>query len=182
MFRVSETHGLCGGFHFQEIMKSRVRGWKWRNRVAVVVLVIGGSRMAGDVTGWRWLHGVGLASGVAPYPRVFTDVDGYEAFAARFILEGRRADGSVWSRALDPEWYADLKGPYNRRNVYGAALAFAPRLPEELRDAVLHEALSEGSALRGELGVPEDVRELRVRIEPREGATNGLWIFPESES
>lgn len=180
MFRLPETPGLCVCFQPPDSMKRTRHGWKWRDRVAVALLVIGGSRMAADVLDWRWLHGVGLASGIAPYPRVFTDVEGYEAFAARFTLEGLREDGSTWSRTLDPEWYAELNGPYNRRNVYGAALAFAPRLPEELRDTVLDKSLSEDSALRGELGVPADVGMLRVKIEPREGAAGGPWIFPES--
>ncbi|MFC7339278.1 hypothetical protein ACFQY0_18945 [Haloferula chungangensis] len=153
---------------------------KARNGMAVALLVIGLSQMMGYLSGIRAMRGIGLASGVAPFPKVFCAADGYEAFAAKFFVEGTFPNGEVWSREVDPQWYASMHGPYNRRNVYGAALAFAPRLPVELRDAVLEEALKPGSALRRELQVPGDLKEVRVRIVPREGEVDGPWIFPPS--
>lgn len=144
--------------------------------MAVGLLLTGSLQMAGYLAGSKVLRGVGLASGVAPFPKVFCEADGYEAFAATFSLSGVR-DGAVWSRPLDAEWYSSLRGPYNRRNVYGATLAFAPRLPAELRQALLNEALRPGSRLRGELGIPEDVRELKIVITPRAGETGGPWTF-----
>lgn len=150
--------------------------------MALGLLVVGMSQMIGDLTGVRALRGIGLASGVAPFPKVFCAADGYEAFAAKFFVEGDLPDGELWSREVDPQWYADMRGPYNRRNVYGAALAFAPRLPEDLRDAVLVEALKPGSALRRELKVPNDLKDVRVRIIPRDGEVDGPWIFPKPEN
>lgn len=147
--------------------------------MAIVLLIVGMSQMSGYVTGVRALRGVGLASGVSPFPKVFCAADGYEAFAATFFVEGDQLDGRLWSRQVDPEWYSQMRGPYNRRNVYGAALAFAPRLPEELRDAILGEALKSGSALRRELEVPNGLSDVRVRIVPRDGESEGPWIFPK---
>ena len=137
---------------------------KTRNRLAIVVLCIGMLQMTGYVLNSRVLRGLGLASGVSPYPKVFCEADGYEAFAASFRLEGVRKDGSRWSCDLDPEMYSRIEGPYNRRNVYGASLAFAPRLPEELRGQLLGQALRPGSQMRQEIGVPDDVTDLQVRI------------------
>ncbi|MEP4078983.1 hypothetical protein [Haloferula sp.] len=150
-----------------------------RNIMALVLLVVGVSQMVGYLTGVRALRGVGLASGVSPFPKVFCAADGYEAFAACYFVEGDQWDGELWSRQVDPEWYSQMRGPYNRRNVYGAALAFSPRLPEELRDSILNEALKPGSALRRELGVPEELSDVRVRIVPRDGESEGPWIFPK---
>ena len=147
--------------------------------MAIVLLVVGMSQMTGYVTGLRALRGVGLASGVSPFPKVFCAADGYEAFAATFFVEGDQLDGQLWSRKVDPECYSQMRGRYNRRNVYGAALAFAPRLPEELRDAILGEALKPGSALRRELEVPNGLSDVRVRIVPRDGESEGPWIFPK---
>lgn len=152
---------------------------KTRNIMAIVLLVVGMTQMVGYVIGVRALRGVGLASGVSPFPKVFCAADGYEAFAATFYVEGESLDGELWSRKVDPAWYSQMRGPYNRRNVYGAALAFAPRLPEELRDAILCEALKPGSALRRELGVPVNLADVRVRIVPRDGEIEGPWIFPD---
>lgn len=150
-----------------------------RNLAAIGVLALGSLQMLGYLTSSKILRGAGLAGGVAPFPKVFCAVDGYEAFAASFSLAGTKADGTTWSKRLDAEWYAKLQGPYNRRNVYGAALAFAPRLPPELQQTLLTKALRPGSQLRTELEIPADVRELKVIITPRPGETGsgGPWIF-----
>lgn len=148
-----------------------------RNRIAIALTVIGLLQMTGHVMQWPVLRGLGLATGISPFPRVFCENDGYEAFAARYFLRWDNRAGEAVSRELTPAWYSSLKGPYNRRNVYGAALAFAPRLPAELRDAVLDASLAPDSALLRELGVPGDAVNLSVRIEPREGEEEGPWIF-----
>lgn len=147
-----------------------------RNAAAIALLVIGSLQMTGYLTGAKILRGIGLASGISPFPKVFCEADGYEAFAASFRIEGT-CDGQPWSRQLDPEWYGRLKGPYNRRNVYGAALAFAPRLPEELRATLLNEALAPGSRLRDELGIPAQIEDLRVIVTPRSGENHGPWTY-----
>ena len=149
--------------------------------MAFVLLVIGMTQLMGYLSGLRVMRGVGLASGIAPFPKVFCAADGYEAFAATFYVEGDLPNGEVWSRQVDPTWYGRMKGPYNRRNVYGAALAFAPRLPEELRDALLHESLKSDSALRRELDVPGNLKHARVRIVPRDGEQGGPWVFPNQD-
>ncbi|WP_193213818.1 hypothetical protein [Luteolibacter marinus] len=150
---------------------------KWRNAVAIALVVVGSLQMAGYLVGSKVLRGLGAAGVFAPFPKVFCEVSGYEAFAASFFLEGVQPDGSAWSCPLTPERYARLAGPYNRRNVHGATLAFAPRLPEELRAALLERALAADSALLRELGVPAGLSGLRVRIVPRPGASDGPWIF-----
>jgi hypothetical protein len=154
-----------------------------RNFLAVGLLAVGSLQMLGYLAGSKILRGLGLASGVAPFPKVFCAADGYEAFAASFALRGILEDGSTWSRSLDAEWYSKLQGPYNRRNVYGATLAFAPRLPVDLRQSLLREALRPGSSLRAELEIPEDVRDLKIVITPRPGETGsgGPWTFTSND-
>lgn len=154
-----------------------------RNKCAIGMLVVGSFQMLGHALQQQWLRGIGLASGIAPFTKVFCEADGYEAFAATFTLEGTMENGTVWSRKLDPEWYAQLDGPYNRRNVYGAALAFAPRLPEPLREELIRQSLAPGSALRAELQVPAELKDLRVLIQPK-GASCPTWIYraPTTES
>lgn len=132
--------------------------------------------MIGSLTGIRLLRGIGLASGIAPHTKVFCDSDGYEAFAASFILTGRLANGTSWEKPITPELYHHLEGSYNRRNVYGAALAFAPRLPEDLRGELLRQAMAPESPLRQELAIPEEINELRVVITPCRG--DQTWTYP----
>ncbi len=121
------------------------------NRVARILLIIACTAMAGDTLGLRWLKGLGLATGIAPLPKVFSDVDGHETFAARFTLLETGTDGETRRREITPELYGRLAGPYNRRNVYGAALSYAPRLPEEVWRPVFCFGLARSGPLRSEL-------------------------------
>lgn len=148
-----------------------------RNHIAIALTAVGLLQMTGHVLQVPLLRGIGLASGIAPFPRVFCETDGYEAFAAGYFLRWEDPDGNRVSRRLTAEWYADLAGPYNRRNVYGAALAFAPRMQPALRDAVLAGSLSPESALLRELGVPDDAANLSVHIVPRDGEAEGPWTY-----
>ena len=150
---------------------------KWRNLIAILLLVLGSFQMIGHLAGSRILRGLGAAGVFAPFPKVFCEADGYEAFAAKFYLEGLDEHDRPWSRELTPEIYSQLSGCYNRRNVYGATLAGAPLLPEELRNALLARSLADHSAMRRELQVPQGLRELRVRIVPRPGEPNEPWIY-----
>jgi len=150
---------------------------KIRNLLAIALIAIGSLQMIGYFAQSKILRGLGLASGVSPFPKVFSEADGYEAFAASFEIHGTTPDGKPWKRQLDPAWYANLTGPYNRRNVYGAALAFAPRLPEKLRDTLLQQALSTGSAMRNELQIPGELTGLEIQITPRSGEREGPWNY-----
>ena len=82
-----------------------------------------------------------------------------------------------WSCELTPELYSRLSRCYNRRNVYGAALAGAPLLPENLRNTLLEGSLADHSAMRRELQVPAGVRDLCVRIVLRPGEPNEPWTY-----
>ena len=152
-------------------------------RIAAACLIaVGLSQMAGDLCeqfvspyyGLR-LKGLGAATAAAPAPKVFSAVRGLETYSTRFFLEWTGADGAAHSLELTPEVYARLRGPYNRRNVYGAALAYGPVLPAELRDPVLAYALCGDAPLLRELGIdPAEVRgPVRVRFEPLPGTDLG---------
>ena len=147
-------------------MKSLAR---LRDAAAVFLLFFGLTRMAGYFLENRMLQGIGAASGIAPYTKVFCATDGYEAFTARFWLRGERADGSTEDLPFTPALYARLRGPYMRRNVYGAALVFAPKLPQGLREAVHAHALRPGGEMWRELALPADWTRATIMIEDREG-------------
>jgi hypothetical protein len=145
-----------------------------RSRITAIFLaILGLAQMAGDLTGLLPLRAVAAATGASPAPKVFSAVRGLETYSTRFFLEsgGRRIE-------LTPEVYARMRGPYNRRNVYGAALAYAPVLPAELRDPVLQYALcGEAPLLRElsrELGGEADASSGVVLVlEPLPGTTLG---------
>jgi hypothetical protein len=145
-----------------------------RNLIAAALLPIGLLQMTGELTGNRILKGIGAAIVICPCPKVFCDINGLEPFASSFTITTQGAQRNSFK--ITPELYAKLQGPYNRRNVYGAAIAGAPLLPAPLRDCVLHHAFRPGGLLGQQLHVTEGARvTLTVRSNTR-GRTD-QWNF-----
>lgn len=151
-------------------------------KAGVFLVMLGLLQMAGDLVekyinapAGRALKGVGAATTAAPAPKVFSSVRGLETYSTRFYLEWADRAGVERSLLLTPEIYGRVRGPYNRRNVYGAALAYGPVLPESLRDPVMRYALCGEAALLRELGIdPDDVAgRVRIRYEPLPGTDLG---------
>jgi hypothetical protein len=157
------------------------------NKAAAFLLVLGLLQMTGDlldraglgVVG-RPLKGFGAATTASPAPKVFSAVRGLETYSTRFTLEWTDRRGEPHQLPLTPELYARVEGPYNRRNVYGAALAYGPVLMTDERtrplfEAVTTHALCGRAPLLRELGIdPEDVAGVvRVRYEPVPGTAMG---------
>lgn len=143
---------------------------------AAVLLAIGLFQMTGDLLDLPLLRNLGKASALAPAPKVFCAVDGYEAYATTFALEWIDRDGGRHSRPLTADTVDRLRGPYNRRNVYGAALAYGPILPDRLRTPVLNYGLTGDAPMLREMGIdPRGVREVWIRYEPLPGTTPGEY-------
>lgn len=142
---------------------SRIAPW--------VLLIVGLLQMSGDLLGLPILKGIGAATAASPAPKVFSAVKGLETYSTKFYLEWTDAKGQGHSLLITPEVYSQLKGPYNRRNVYGAALAYAPVLPASLRDPVIHYGVCGKAPLLIELGIdPSDISgPLQIRMEPLPG-------------
>jgi hypothetical protein len=135
---------------------------------AIGLGLLGLAQMAGDVLHLTPLKAIAAATVASPAPKVFSAVRGLETYSTRFFIvwPGHRIE-------MTPEVYSRMHGPYNRRNVYGAALAYAPVLPPELRDPVMRRALCNGAPLLREVGV--DPRAIRgtpaVVLEPLPGTS-----------
>ncbi len=151
-------------------------------KVAVFLVGLGLSQMIGDLVQQtvsegvgRALKGVAAATAASPAPKVFSSVRGLETYSTRFYVEWTDRSGAGHSLHVTPEVYARLRGPYNRRNVYGAALAYGPVLPAELRDPVMRYALCGDAPLLRELGIDHDeiAGRVHVRYEPLPGTDLG---------
>jgi hypothetical protein len=135
------------------------------NRVALALLLIGVLQMSGDLlraigfpTVGQLVKGLGAATTASPAPRVFSAVRGFEMYATRFHLSWADPRGEPHTQGLTPEVYRRMRGPYNRRNIYGAALAYGPVLVtvphlRPMFQAVTRYALCDGAPLLRELGV-----------------------------
>jgi hypothetical protein len=153
-------------------------------RIAAAALVLIGSlQIVGDLAGSTPLRAVGAATHASPAPKVFTSQGGYETFSARFFIEWRSVDGTRHALELTPEVYRRLRGPYNRRNAYGAALSYGPVLAANPRTRpmlrqVTRYAFCAHAPLLEELGIQaaDPAYPLRVRLEPRDRASrSAVW-------
>ena len=139
-----------------------------------VLALVGFAQMAGDIFHSPALKAVAAATAASPAPKVFSAVRGLETFSTRFFVEWSDATGAYHSIEITSERYAQLRGPYNRRNVYGAVLAYGPVLESDPHTFPLFYALSSyalcGKApLLRELGIPPEAatESLRIRLQIR---------------
>ena len=130
--------------------------------------------MTGDLCRWPALKGLGLATGASPAPKVFSAVCGLETYSTRFFLEWTDTDLQSHSVEITPEMNAQVRGPYNRRNVFGAVLAYGPVLASDPRSQAMFEsvasyALCGKAPLLRELGVDlgRVLGRVQIRLVPR---------------
>lgn len=153
------------------------------NMLALGVLALGSTAMLGELIKNPTLKGMALATGAAPYTKVFCAAktrDGsqsFETFAADFILHYQTPEGGRQQVTITPEIYQKLSGPYQRRNVYGAVLAYGPAMPEKMQLATLSYALQEPGKIPQELGLPENADGIRVEMISRTQGSSNRWMF-----
>ena len=85
-------------------------------------------KVLADVLGFESLSAAASVTNAAPAMKVFTAHKGYETYSSTFQITSSHVDGQIASTELNPENYAGLQGPYNRRTVYGALIAYGPIL------------------------------------------------------
>ena len=146
--------------------------------ILVLLVALGTLQMFADVLAMPRLKAVFAATQVSPAMKVFTAHQGYETHAARFAITWIDDDGDTQRLAVDPEIYRNVRGPYNRRNVYGAALAYGPLLRADpklrpMQESVMHYAFCSPGALRSDLGIPRDAASLTIHVLPTRPTARG---------
>lgn len=140
-------------------------------------------QMLGDgvqqLTGSPAIKGIAAATAASPAPKVFCTAGGVETFSTRFALAWTDIDGVRRELAVGPVNYGRLRGPYKRRNVYGALLSYGPMLPADLRDPGMAYALGGEAPLLRELGVYAEKPDAEVIYRFVDGSTTTLRPPPE---
>ncbi len=148
--------------------------------IASLLLALGGAKMAGDLLDVPSLSGVAAATAASPSPKVFTTVEGLETFSTGFHVAWRDPGGAPHTLVIDRSVYSRLRGPYNRRNVWGAVLAYGPVLStnpktQEMFRSVVTFGLCGDAPLLAELGLdPSSMREVAIHYTPRAGSAPTL--------
>jgi hypothetical protein len=124
---------------------------KWRLTAAALTLVGCGGMLA-DLAGVQSAKGLLNAWGGSILPRVFSTVDGLETFSSTIWVRFNDRSGQCFEVPLDKSLANRLRGPYNRRNVYGAILVYGPVLQNHpqlgpMVETVLRRSTEEGGPL-----------------------------------
>jgi hypothetical protein len=150
------------------------------NRAGWFLLVLGLAQIAADLCGFPSVKAIAAATAASPAPKVFCSHHGLETYSTRFFLEWEDLEGESHSLQFSSELNQRLLGPYNRRNVYGAVIAYGPVLAssEHLRpmlESVLRYAWTGTAPLFREIGIdPSTIRgRPRLRLEPIPGTDLG---------
>lgn len=159
---------------------------KLPNIIAALLTLWGLSSMAGHLSELPTLKGLGLASCCAPFTKVFSsthsldDARKFETFACDFELHYDLPDNRHHRIDLSAEIYQQLSGPYMRRNVYGAVLAYGPALPQKLRQSTLRYALVHPATAASELGIPTDASNITIKLTPKNAEldTTPFYLSP----
>jgi hypothetical protein len=133
-------------------------------------------QMTGDLFSQTWMKALGAAWGASPAPKVFSSAEGLETFSSQFFLIWIDREHVLQRVQLTPQLAKHLKGPYNRRNVYGAILSYGPvlsknKMMREVYESVLKYAISQNGLLLKELGINPDsiLGGVIIEVIPRDG-------------
>lgn len=145
-----------------------------KTKVAAAVLIaLAVAQPIADIAAMPRLKAALAATQAAPAMKVFTAQRGFETYASRYFVSWRESGGELRRVELTPEIYGRMRGPYNRRNVYGAALSYGPvlrssPLTRPMADSVADYAFCEPGGLLRELRLTEgQPREVAIELVPR---------------
>lgn len=99
-------------------------------------------KVIADIAGFTAISAIAAVTNLSPAMKVFTAHKGYETYSSRFELHIEYRDKQTETRQLTPSNYSSLQGPYNRRNVYGALIAYGPVLVRNSHTKPMWETMS----------------------------------------
>jgi hypothetical protein len=143
------------------------------------LIAIGLLQSIGYILHIKPIRQLGMVSGSSPLPLVFTDVKGVETFASDFFIQYQNKAGQWQEIQITPSLYAKLQGPYNRRNVYGAAISYGPILKQALWQAVFDYGFCKQVLIK-EMQLPLDATNFAIRIKTNTAGRNNEWILKPS--
>ncbi len=147
-----------------------------RKALYVLVLIIGSLQIVGFVSNVQPIRSLGVVTAASPLPLVFSEVKGVETFAGDFYMQWTDQNGVEEKVLMTPELYSKLCGPYNRRNIFGAAIAYGPVLPDHVWQPILNYGIC-NEVLSNELELSFNKETFTVEIDTRTAGRNDHWTL-----
>lgn len=147
-----------------------------RKIIYYLIIIIGFLQTIGFLTKIKPIRNLGIVTAASPLPIVFTEVKGVETFASDFFFRWNDSSAETQEVKITPELYSKLRGPYNRRNIFGAAIAYGPVLPEEVWGPILNYGLC-NDILKDELALPIDKESFSLFIKTRTTDRTDEWTL-----
>jgi|TARA_B100000123_G_C25519308_1_gene335933 hypothetical protein len=144
----------------------------------ILLVGIGLLQIIGFATGQKWLKGIGQITVASPLPIVFTEQKGCETFALDFSVEYVDSNNQQGTISITPQIYSRFDGPYNYRNVVGAAISYGAILPEKIWKAVLMYAFIEPGEVGRAFNLETPLRKVTVQLNSRTKGKNKVWRLP----
>jgi sterol desaturase/sphingolipid hydroxylase (fatty acid hydroxylase superfamily) len=163
--------------NIEEMMKCRdVLGKHKKEKMIIgigfmVLLVIGCSNTVGYFGELDNIRGIAFATSASPLPLVFSAYNGVETFSTSFEFNITFMNGTTRSQMMDHKVYGMMKGPYNRKNMFGVALSHGPFFDKEnmiqVRQQILHWGLCNPGDLAKEFGIMEKIKKVYITIKSK---------------
>lgn len=112
---------------------------------AGILIFLATIKIIATLMGWDKVVGIASMTNLTPAMKVFTAHKGYETYSSTFVIEASYADGLSEKKTLTSKVYSHLKGPYNRRNVYGALIAYGPLLAQNPKTKAMYDAMTKSA-------------------------------------
>ena len=116
----------------------------------------------------------------SPLPLVFSVYNGVETFSTTFELDLMFKNGTHVQKVIDNKLYSNLKGTYNRKNMYGVIFSHGPFFNTEntlaIRDQILRHGLCSPGKLAHEFGIFDELGHVTIMIRSKTvGNEHKLW-------
>lgn len=145
-----------------------------RRFLYILIITTGLLQVMGYLTNIKMIRNLGMATASSPLPIVFTEIKGVETFASDFFIQYTDTNEIRKEIKITPEIYSKLKGPYNRRNIYGAAISYGPVLKKELWQAVFNYGLCR-QVLQEEMELPLSGKKYSIKVKTKTSGRSDVW-------
>jgi len=142
-----------------------------------ILVIIGCLNTFGYVNNMPKVRGVAFMTVASPLPLVFSVYNGIETFSTMFDLDITFQNDTQIQKTIDHKLYGNMKGPYNRKNVYGVVFSHGPFFKEpnqiKMRDQILQYGLCKPGELAKEFGIYDKLKHVTINVKSKTVGNEG---------